>query len=79
MFSSTEFRPTVEPTQASYPMGTGALSAEVMRPGCEAVHSRSSSAEIKNGGAIPPLNHTPSWIGAYLIKRRDKFTFTFFL
>jgi hypothetical protein len=36
-------------------MGTGDLS-----PGREADHSPPSSAEFKNGGATPPLPHTPS-------------------
>jgi hypothetical protein len=27
-----------------------------------------SSTEVKNGGTIPPLPHTPSWHGAYLIE-----------
>jgi hypothetical protein len=33
-----------------------ALSPEVKRPGCEADHSPPSSAEVKNGGTIPPLH-----------------------
>jgi hypothetical protein len=33
----------------------GALSQGVKRPGHEAEHSPSSSAQDKNGGAIPPL------------------------
>jgi hypothetical protein len=39
---------------ASYP---GALSPGVERPGSEADHSPPSSAEVKKGGAIPPLPH----------------------
>jgi hypothetical protein len=45
----------------SYPMGTGALSPGVKRPGREADHSPPSSADVKNGGAIPLLPHMPSW------------------
>jgi hypothetical protein len=30
----------------------------------EADHSPWSSAEVKNGGAIPPLPHMSSWCGA---------------
>jgi hypothetical protein len=30
----------------------------VKRPGREADHSPPSSAEVRNGGAIPPLPHT---------------------
>jgi hypothetical protein len=33
----------------------------VKRPRREADHSPPSSAEVKNGGAIPPLPHLPSW------------------
>jgi hypothetical protein len=32
---------------------------------------------VENGGAILPLPHMSSWRGAYLIKRRDKFNFTY--
>jgi hypothetical protein len=34
------------------------------RPGREADHSSPSSAEVKNGGAIPPLPHMSSWHSA---------------
>jgi hypothetical protein len=36
----------------------------VKRPGCGADSSPQSCAEVKNGGAIPPLRHTLSWHGA---------------
>jgi hypothetical protein len=39
----------------------------------------SSSAEVKNGGAITPVPHTFSWRGYSLIKPRNKFTFNFSL
>jgi hypothetical protein len=42
---------------ASYPIGTGAISPGVKRPGREADHSPPSSAEVNNGGAIPPPPH----------------------
>jgi hypothetical protein len=32
--------------------------------GLEADHSPPFSAEVENGGAIPPLSHTVSWRGA---------------
>jgi hypothetical protein len=32
-----------------------------------------SSAELKKGGAMPPLPHTYSWHNAKLIKHRDNF------
>jgi hypothetical protein len=48
---------------ASYQIGTGGISAGVKRQGPEADHSP-SSAEVKNGGAMFPLPHTPSWRGA---------------
>jgi hypothetical protein len=40
------------------------FSRGVKRLGREADHSSPSSAEIKNDGAIPPLTHTYSWLGA---------------
>jgi hypothetical protein len=58
---------------ASYQWVSGALSPAIMRPGCEADHSPRSSAEVKNGGAIPPLPHACSWLGASLMKPRDNF------
>jgi hypothetical protein len=40
-------------------------------PGGEANHSAPTSAEVTNGGAIPPLPHVCMvW---YLIKHRDNF------
>jgi hypothetical protein len=40
----------------SYPMGMGGL----FPPGREADHTPQSTADDKNGGAIPPLSHTSS-------------------
>jgi hypothetical protein len=45
---------------ASYPGVLGPLSPWVKRPVREAVHSP-SSAEVKNGGAVPTLLNVPSW------------------
>jgi hypothetical protein len=42
----------------------GSVSLGVRRPGREADRSLLSSAEVKNGGAIPPLPHTSSWRGS---------------
>jgi hypothetical protein len=43
----------------------------IKQPGREADHSPLPfSAEVKNGGAIFPLPHTPLCHGAYLIKER---------
>jgi hypothetical protein len=42
---------------ASYPMGNVAISLGVMRKGREADYSPPPSAEVKKGGAIPPLPH----------------------
>jgi hypothetical protein len=35
-----------------------------LRPGRESDHSLSSSTEVKNGGAVPPLPHMSSWHSA---------------
>jgi hypothetical protein len=58
---------------ASYPIGTGGSF-----PGGKAARgvkltTPPSSAEVKNGGVVPPLPYTFSWRGAYLIKHRDSF------
>jgi hypothetical protein len=42
----------------------GVLYPEVKGPGHEADNLSPSIAEVKNGGAIPPLHDTPSWRGA---------------
>jgi hypothetical protein len=47
------------PHPASYPMGAGALFPGAKHPGREADHFSPSSAEVKKGGAIPPLSHMP--------------------
>jgi hypothetical protein len=50
--------------QVSYPMGTGGSFPGVKWQGREADHSPPSSAEVKKGGAIPPLTHMSSWHNA---------------
>jgi hypothetical protein len=50
---SRAFRPALGPTQPSVQWVSGALS-----PGYEFEYSLPSSADVKNGGAIPPLSHT---------------------
>jgi hypothetical protein len=52
---------------ASYPLGIGAISAGVKRPGREVNHLPLSSAKVKNSGVIPPLPlplHMPSCYSA---------------
>jgi hypothetical protein len=69
-------RRTLGPTQPHIQWLAGAISPGVKRPGREADHSSPSSAEVKNGGAIPPLPPMSSWHSAKLIKHRENFTFT---
>jgi hypothetical protein len=45
------------PTQPPIEWLAGALSLGVKRPGRETDHLPSFIAEVKNGGAIPPLPH----------------------
>jgi hypothetical protein len=45
---------------ASFSTGIEIISQGVKRPGREADHSPPTSAEIKNGGAIPLLPHVSS-------------------
>jgi hypothetical protein len=72
---STEFRPAPGPTQPPIQRAPGAISPGVTRSGREADHSPPSSAEVKNGGAIPRLPQMSSWHIAELIKHGDNFTF----
>jgi hypothetical protein len=54
---STLSRPALGPIHSPIQWVPRALSRGVKRPGCEAVDSPPSSAEVKNDGAIPPLPH----------------------
>jgi hypothetical protein len=63
------FRPVLRPTQPLIQWVRGDLSPEVKLPGREAEHLPAYSAEVKNGGVIPPLRRTSSWPGAYLSTR----------
>jgi hypothetical protein len=47
----------------------------IKQPGHEADHSYPPTADVKNGGVIPPLPHTPLWHSARLIKDKDNFTY----
>jgi hypothetical protein len=59
----------------SYPVGTGAHSLVVNRPGHEADHSFSPGAHVKNDGVVPPLPQRSSWRCAEVIKHRNNFTY----
>jgi hypothetical protein len=59
------------PTQPPIWWVPGALSTGVKRLGHEADHSSPSSADVKNGGAVPPLPHMFSWHCVSFIKQRD--------
>jgi hypothetical protein len=48
-------RPTLRPTLPHIEWVPGAISAGVKRPESETDHLPLSSAEVKSGGAIPPL------------------------
>jgi hypothetical protein len=58
---STASRPALGPTQPPIEWVPGAISPGVKGPGRETDHSPPSSADVKNGGAIPPLPHMFSW------------------
>jgi hypothetical protein len=47
------------PTQSSVQWISGALSPRLKWLGHETDHSPAYSAEVKNGGATPPLTYTP--------------------
>jgi hypothetical protein len=71
---STGSIPGLGPTQPPMQRLPGPISPAVKRPEREAHHSPPPSAEVKNGGAIPPLISMSSWCSAWLIKNRDSFT-----
>jgi hypothetical protein len=49
----------VHPT--SYPMVPRVISIRIKRSGREAYHLLQSSAEVRNGGAVPPFSYKSSW------------------
>jgi hypothetical protein len=51
----------------------------IMRPGSEADYPTPPSAYVKDGKAIPPLPHTSSWRGAYLVTHKKCYPFKSFL
>jgi hypothetical protein len=63
----TASRPALVLTQSPIQWVLGTLSLWVKRRRREADLSPSSSAGVKNVGAIPPLSHRSSWCGALLI------------
>jgi hypothetical protein len=52
--------PSSETHPASYPRCTGGCLLGVKRQGSELVHSSPTTAEVKNGGAIPTFPHISS-------------------
>jgi hypothetical protein len=53
---------TLGPTQPPIQWVFGTISPGIKQPGHEADHSPPSSAEVKNGGVIPLVPHTTSWL-----------------
>jgi hypothetical protein len=71
---STASRSALQPTQPPIQRTRGGdLSPGIKWPGHEVGHSSPSSAEVKNGRAIPPLPNTSLSRGAELIKHREDF------
>jgi hypothetical protein len=52
---SIKFRPTLRPIQPRVRRVAGAVSSRVKRQGRESYDSPQCDAEVKNGGATPPL------------------------
>jgi hypothetical protein len=73
LFSITS-RKSLRPTKPPIQWAQGVLSPGVKRQEREAEHSPPSNAEIKNGGAIPPLPRMSSRHSAWLIKHKERFT-----
>jgi hypothetical protein len=72
---TTASRTALEPTQPPIQWVSDALSLEVKRPGREADHTPSSSAEVKN---VCSYISTPQYVfmAWCLVKHRNNFTFT---
>jgi hypothetical protein len=49
------------PTQPLIQWAPWAVCPETKRPGREADSARFWTADVKNGGAIPPFSDTPLW------------------
>jgi hypothetical protein len=62
LLSIAASRRALGPTQ-SHTKDTGRNLRGVKKLGREFNYSPPSSADVKNGGAIPPLSHTSSWRG----------------
>jgi hypothetical protein len=60
---STSSGPALGPIQPPIQWANGTISLGVQRSGREANHSPPSTAEVNNGGAIPPLSHMSYWHG----------------
>jgi hypothetical protein len=60
-FCSTPFRSALGPTQPRIQSVPESLSPGIKCLRREAHKLTSPCAEVKNGGVIPPLPHTPSW------------------
>jgi hypothetical protein len=56
----TSPRPTLGPNQHCIQWVAGSLSLGIKQWEHEANHSSTSDAEVRNGGAIPPLPHMSS-------------------
>jgi hypothetical protein len=57
---------------ASYTMGTRRFHPGCVKQlGCEVDHSPPPTAEVKNGGSVPPFPHMSLWHGVKFINYRD--------
>jgi hypothetical protein len=55
-----------------------AVSSRVKRQGMKLTTRLSSTAEVKNGEAIPPLPYSSSWPDDYSMKHKENFTFSIY-
>jgi hypothetical protein len=76
LFSNAS-RPALRPNKSPNQWIQGPFSSGIKWSGRKADHLPPSSSEVKSGGAMPPLPHTSSWLGASLIKHKENLTSAF--
>jgi hypothetical protein len=76
LFFSHNIQTALGAYPSSYTIETRDCFTRIEWQGCKADYTPTSSAELKNSGAIPPFPHMSSGYNALFIKQRKNFTFS---